>query len=407
MKTTFILGLVCSIILCCTIQVSADPSVLISSYSLSPEVLFPGDVAELTLTLTNGEAANTVSTVSTSGSTTTTRTDSISATIDKVWIIADDDGNKDVKGSASYTNLGDLAPGVSTELTFRVTAENGISEGWYFPKVAVDVESYEDVRYPIPVKVSNETVDLLLTNVPSKLSLSGSTQITLTVVNTREASVDGIIVTPEQNNSIGVTPNSVSVGTLDSDASQEVSFSLKPTTTCETNISFTIQFKNGENIHTNTVEIPIEVIETLDVAPVFYGSTPLVPQGGSTRVRLEVYNAKTTQISGVIVTPITDVTMSPSQYFIGSMDPDDVFSVNFDVYSDGLALGNYTMAFQVSFKQNEEYYETPMISQSFKVVPPSEEGGDGGSGLLFAGGFLLLVVILLLWFFVIRRRKKT
>jgi len=77
------------------------------------------------------------------------------------------------------------------------------------------------------------------------------------------------------------------------------------------------------------------------------------------------------------------------------------------VYSDGLALGNYSMAFQVSFKQNEEYFETPMISQSFQVVQSTEAGGDGGSGILLAGGFLLLVVIILLWFFVIRRRKKT
>ena len=99
-----------------------------------------------------------------------------------------------------------------------------------------------------------------------------------------------------------------------------------------------------------------------------------IKKGGSARIGLEVYNAKTEPITGVIITPITNATVIPSQYFIGAMDPDDVFSASFDIYTDMLDYGNHTIKFKVSFKQGYEYYETPYISHLFKVV-----SGDGSS----------------------------
>ena len=49
------------------------------------------------------------------------------------------------------------------------------------------------------------------------------------------------------------------------------------------------------------------------------------------------------------------------------MDPDDVFSASFDIYTDNLDYGNNTIEFEVSFKQGNEYYKTPTISTTFSV----------------------------------------
>jgi len=100
------------------------------------------------------------------------------------------------------------------------------------------------------------------------------------------------------------------------------------------NLSFNLSYKNGDNQHYETLDLPIEIIEVLDVSPILTNMPLTIKKGKSSRIGLEVYNAKTETITGVIITPITNATVIPSQYFIGSMDPDDVFSASFDIYSD-------------------------------------------------------------------------
>ena len=285
-------------------------------------------------------------------------------------------------------------------------AENNITEGLYFPIAHVDVEYNEDVQFPFPVKVSNATVDLLLTNIPSRISKSGSTYVTLTAVNSRENTVDSVIIIPESPDELEFSPNSVFVGTLDADTSSEASFSIKPHNTGNHSLNFTVQFKNGDNIHTELVTYSIEVVETLDVAPVFVSVPSSIEFGKSTRVSLEVYNAKTESITGVIVTPITAAKVTPSQYFIGSMDPDDVFSATFDIFTDDLSYGDYILSFKVSFKQDNEYYETSTISSPFSVIPASQINRNGDV-ILPLGALGIIIVVIVFFLFYMKRRRPS
>jgi hypothetical protein len=387
-------------------SISADPTVIIQSYTLSPEVFMPGDSGLLTLTVANAETTNTVQTTSTSGSDTTIRTDTVGATIDNIWIAAATDGKHNVKATQNFEDVGDLAPGSSININFKIIAEENITEGLYFPIAHVDVEYNEDVQFPFPVKVSNATVDLLLTDVPSRISKSGSTYVTLTAVNSRENAVDSVIIIPESPDGLEFTPNSIFVGTLDADSSSEASFSIKPSDIGKYALNFTVQFKNGDNIHTELVTYSLEVVETLDIAPVFVTVPSSIEQGKPTRVILEVYNAKTESIAGVIVTPITEAKVTPSQYFIGSMDPDDVFSASFDIFTDDLSYGDYTLSFKVSFKQDNEYYETPLLSSPFSVIPTSQINNNGDFVLpLGTIGIILVVIVFFLYY--MKRRRST
>jgi hypothetical protein len=285
-------------------------------------------------------------------------------------------------------------------------AEENISEGLYFPIARVNVETFDDVRFPIPVMISNSTVDILLTDVPSRISKSGSTLVTVTVVNNRENSVDGVTIIPESSEGLEFTPNSVFVGTLEADASSESSFSIKPKDVGKYNITFKVQFKNGDNFHTEQMSYSIQVVETLDVAPVLTSIPSSIEKEKSTRVSLEVYNAKTQSITGVIVTPISEIGVSPSQYFIGSMDPDDVFSASFDVSSGDLDYGNYSLGFKVSFKQDNEYYETPVVSSTISIVAQQNRASEGN--IFFVIGAIIVIVLVFLFFgFYINKRRET
>jgi hypothetical protein len=252
-------------------------------------------------------------------------------------------------------------------VNFKLIVDKNMSEGIYFPVANIDVSSGTDVIYPLLIKISNASVDLLPTSVPSKISKGGTTELTVTAVNKRENVVKEVIITPH-GDGVEFVPQSYFIGSLAAETSQDVVFAAKPIETQVSNISFSVSYKNGDNLHTNSLVAPLSVIEALDVAPIITNFPLSITKGGTSRISIEVYNAKTEKITGVLVTPICNATVIPSQYFIGSMDPDDVFSASFDIYTDTVGYGTQIIGFKVSFKQGNDYYETPVVSKSFGVV---------------------------------------
>jgi hypothetical protein len=203
-----------------------------------------------------------------------------------------------------------------------------------------------------------------------------------------------------------------------------VVFSVKPLEIGTRELTFDVSYKNGDNLHTNNLVVPITVIQTLDVAPIITNFPISITKGGSSRISIEVYNAKTEKITGVLVTPISNTTVIPSQYFIGSMDPDDVFSASFDIYADTVDYGTQIIGFIVSFKQGSEYYETPVVRKTFSVVSgpgvtyqssSASNGQSSGSNGAFQTPplmtfvlsiILVIVVLIVVIIFFIRYRKR-
>jgi len=366
--TTIISTLIFSVLISlCIPTVHASPAIMISQYQLSPEILMPGDTAILTLQVKNAETVATQTSTSSSDGETTTTVHTLGVDIDKIWIDPATSGGKQIRATTSYTDIGYLAAGSSIEVNFKLVVDNNISEGIYFPIVNIDVSGGTDVIYPLLVKVSNASVDLLPTSVPSKISKGGTTELTITAVNKRENAVKEVIITPK-GDGVEFVPQSYFIGSLATETSEDVIFSVKPIETVVSNISFSVNYKNGDNLHINSLIAPLSIIEALDVAPIITNFPLSITKGGSSRISIEVYNAKTEKITGVLVTPICNATVIPAQYFIGSMEPDDVFSASFDIYADTVGYGMQTISFKVSFKQGNDYYETPLVSKSFSVV---------------------------------------
>jgi len=354
-------------LLVCSPIVNANPAIIIAQYTLSPEVLAPGDSAILTLQVKNGDMAGAQSTTTAGVGDTTTTTHTLATSLEAISIIPAQTRGRQIRATQSYEDLGYLPSGASIEVNFKLLVDQNMSEGVYFPTVAIDVGTGTDIQYPLLVKVSNSSVTLLPTSIPSKISRGGTTELTVTAVNTRENTVSEVIITP-QGDGVEFVPQSYFLGSLVSEASQNVVFSIRPSDMGARDITFTLSYKNGDNLHSNSIVAPITVIDALDVAPIITGFPISITKGGSSRISVEVYNAKTEKITGVLITPICDTTVIPSQYFIGSMDPDDVFSASFDIYADSQGLGTHTISFKVSFKQGNDYYETPLVGKTFEVV---------------------------------------
>jgi hypothetical protein len=360
--------------------VQANPAVMIQNYHLTPEVLMPGDSAVLTLQVVNGEAVATQTSTIVSGGETTTTVRTLGATLEDISILPARSGANQIQATTHYQNVGYLAAGNSIQVNFNLHVDANMSEGTYFPTAKIDVSGGTDVLYPLMMKVSNATVTLHQKNVPSKISQGGTTEIVVTAVNKRDNTVTDVMVTP-QGNDVEFVPSSYFVGSLAAKTSMDVVFSIKPLATGTSNLSFDVSYKNGDNLHTNSLQIPVSVIQALDVAPIITNFPISITKGGSSRISIEVYNAKTERITGVLVTPVCDATVIPSQYFIGSMDSDDVFSASFDIYADTVDYETKSIGFIVSFKQGNDYYETPMVSKTFNVVSGPGVYYQSSSGL--------------------------
>lgn len=401
---------------------SANPSIMITEYTLVPEILMPGDTGILTLQIRNGETAATQTTTSTSGGDSTTTVRTLGATIDALRILPVESGGKQIRATTQYNDLGFLAAGTGITVNFKLVVDANMTEGVYFPMVDIDVGGGSDVQYPLIVKVSNSSVDLLPKSIPTKISRGGTTDIIITAINKRDNAVKEVIISP-QADTVDFVPQSHFLGSLAAQTSQDIVFSVKPREIGSDNLTFNLSYKNGDNPHTNTLVVPITVIDALDVAPIITNFPISITKGGSSRISIEVYNAKTEEITGVLVTPICNATVIPSQYFIGSMDSDDVFSTSFDIYTDTVGYGTHIIGFIVSFKQGNDYYETPVVNKAFNVVSGpgvSYQSGSSRSQSPESNGIpqipslttclssilIIVVVLVVIVIFYIRWRKR-
>ena len=138
-------------------QVSAEtdqPTVFIESYTVTPQVLAPGDYGTIAVVIRNTAGSATLTELtgqSTGGGVASTRVVDIPTQIDTISL----EGKGITVISSSYHRFGSLGPGQSATVTFAIRAPNG--EGIYFPEVWVDINGGKSVRYPVPVNVNSKS----------------------------------------------------------------------------------------------------------------------------------------------------------------------------------------------------------------------------------------------------------
>jgi hypothetical protein len=131
-----------------------EPTVIVTGYTVTPEVLMPGGQGTITVNLTNTARQATMtetdtSTGGASGTRTETRSTAINAYVESVYLKGD--GLTVISGD--YGDVGEVGPGQSITLTFLVQAPE--EEGLYFPEVWVRVQGARSVKYPVPVNVNS------------------------------------------------------------------------------------------------------------------------------------------------------------------------------------------------------------------------------------------------------------
>lgn len=159
-----------------------------------------------------------------------------------------------------------------------------------------------------------------------------------------------------------------------------------------------IDFKvsGGYDMTTINRDIPIKVDDT--------AVSMARAETDATTFNLNVANPRENTLNAVTIVPSAKgIVFSPDEYYIGTMDPDEVFTISFGIASEDAkkSLGDSTnLSFTAKFKNGDNWH----TSQAYvtKYTPPKVEGSQS-SYLLPAGAAAVIVLIAAGYLY--RRRK--
>jgi hypothetical protein len=145
-------------------------------------------------------------------------------------------------------------------------------------------------------------------------------------------------------------------------------------------------------------EIPVKVDSS--AVSIARADVPTKPS-----INLNVANPRANTVNAVTIVPSSapGVRFSPDQYYIGTMDPDEVFTISFGIDSDNPAKPinrAVNLSFVAKFKNGDTWHESGAYVTSY--MPPKDNSRQNGYLLpAGAGALVLLAVVAYLY-----RRKK-
>ncbi len=211
--------------------------------TMTPEVLMPGDDAVVAIELQNGAAAYGVGGDAGAGS--TAQSSLLSTPINRTTLRST--GEIRVT-SADYQDLGMIGPNDKITVYYKIKAGENISSGTYL--LDFNVRGGYDmlsINREIPVKVDSAAVSMARADVPTKPSIN------LNVANPRDNTLNAVTIVPSAHG-IRFSPDRYYIGTMDPDEVFTISFGVDSEDAGRplkgpVNLSFTAEFKNGENWH--------------------------------------------------------------------------------------------------------------------------------------------------------------
>jgi hypothetical protein len=355
---------------------AAGPAdVTVTSVAVDPPVLMRGDIGTLTVVVQN------------------TGPSTVSVGRARLY------GDGVVPVSEPYPSVGDI--GAGTGRTFSFTLRADVPDGVYYPEFSLDFRENGTLRYPVPVRVDDTPLRATIAERPDTFSPGREAAITVLVGNPRPNAASGVQVTP-LGTGFAVTPTGAFIGNLAPDGARAVPFNLTPAS--ETNVTFAVTWRNGQNSHAANLTLPVSFGEDKRRADPVASNVEVAPEGNIYRATGDIANAGLESARSVIVTvgPPAAPTDPYRVYVVGTLDPDDV------------------APFEVTFRAGANVTEVPLIIEyrdsdgnpSTVTVPISIENrtaeGETAAGVLVpvavAGVLAAAAALAALWY--LRRRRR-
>jgi len=341
----------------------ADSSdVTITGIQISPQVLMRGDTATATISVENR------------GST--------SVAVRRALLLGEPNLIRILNDP--YETVGEIGGGNTRDFSFLIRADG--PDGTYYPKFILDFRDAGSLSVPFPVVVKSTELAVSVLERPDRFSRERKDTVTILIGNPRITEVTGVNLAME-GEGLDITPASYFIGNLQADASTMVSFNITPHNAG--NLTTTVSYQNGVNLHSKEITTPIALDDDLKRASLIASNLVLTSEGSTYHLTgdvanagLEVANAVTATTGGGAV-PVDPF----RSYVVGSLNPDDFasFEVSFRARNASSVL------LLLQFKDRDGR----IFSENTEVPLTQASGPAQGATALPSGPILLLLVLAL------------
>ncbi len=154
--------------------------------------------------------------------------------------------------------------------------------------------------------------------------------------------------------------------------------------------------KGSARLYSLNLKIPIKV-DSSSIGT----SLSETPQLNPGKIILNVANNRPNAVQAAVVVPFGNATFEPAEYFIGAMEPDELFTAKFDIQeSKGGNIG-----FKLRFKNGDNWHESDALTVMLNGSNPQQTKNSDGTPLPVIM-ILAAALILIAGFFVFMRRKR-
>jgi hypothetical protein len=360
-------------------SIVAAGKVYVSNVSYDPGSFFSGDTGIATYTVTNGDT-------------------DLGIVVNHVTL--DDPTQKVRVIDGTHQSSAQIGPGKSHTFTFTITADG--SEGYCYPVFSLSFRDADNLFAREKIQIDDSPLILTVIDKPDAYSAGKKKTVKLEVANPRNNQVKNVILRLTSDGA-DFTPSQVYVGSIGPHQTVPVNFSITPSK--EAPIQLTLDYDNGDNPHTVTMELPVVFGTDKKAAEPVMSNVQVTNMAGTWHVTGDVNNAGLETANTVIVTSLSPaVPEDPYKvYVVGALKPDDFgsFEITFTVKD------TETVPLKLSYKDDDgNVYDT---IQDVKISASGITVQTGSSGFPLvpvAAGIIVLLVFVGGWAYYLRRNKK-
>ena len=355
-----------------TNPLDAAALVYVSGYDLTPGVFYPDETGILTVHVTN--AAN------------------ASVSVSQPDLI---DPHVDIINQGAFATSTLIGPGATADFTFVIRAEG--PDGTYLPIFTVSANAWgtSGIHSQIKLKVDSTDVRASVSNKPDAFSLEKTDTVNLSVVNPRLGDISDVLIIASSPGS-DISPSEEYVESIPAGTSVKVPFDITPHQ--QSDVSFKVSFRNGDNIHTTSVVLPLNLGADKSAAIPVINNVKLASNAGSYTMTGEIGNAGITDAQGMIISvsaPAKPVGPYPD-YAVGSLASDDFTKFTLTFTSNDLSA----VPVQVKWKDPQGNTRSSITTLDLHTLAAGSTATGITAGLssfypFIAGGIILIAAIVL------------
>ncbi|MGA2918370.1 COG1361 S-layer family protein [Methanoregula sp.] len=358
-------------------SIVAASKVYISSITFDPGAFFTGDTGTVNVAVTNSN-------------------NNISSVVNHASF-----GDQNIKmTSKQYDSTTNIGPLQTQPFVFSVTAD--ALEGTYYPTFSMNFRDADSFYYRATVEIDNRPLELTVVDQPDAFTHGKKKTIYLKVSNPRKNDVRNVVL-EVSGDGITAIPSRTFIGDLDQGESIPVNVSMTPDK--ETTLDLTLNYDNGNNPHTVTLNIPIAFgTDKMLANPVM--SNVLVKNDGTViHVTGDVNNAGLENANTVTVSALSPaVPQDPYKtYVVGALKPDDFGSFEVTFTADPAVT---SVPIQLSYKDDDGNIYNASQDVNIASAGLTQQKNSDPPTVPVIAGIVILVVFIGGWFVYLRKKKQ-